>query len=429
MNRPNETSKRSSSRAKADVRFKTPNDGSRRHVALANDTDRPFEGFATVSDPDGYSYDDPLPEPQLPGAGIPYSNCGSKLRALFCENCADTASVGRACRRFSCPRCHESGEFHRAQTLASKLESFKRDANVQRDDEKNMLLHHLVVSFPEGVRFNSSEPFERALEAVKLLLQWVNVDTGCILYHPYKVRSASQTVDGHQVSLNGGWHPIRTVIEHEDWPTVRNEQLVFDPHFHVIGVSESVYTEGYTDVLEDQTGVVIRRLTRTDSDDTDPSIRDLEDLCRILLSELTHVGVSDWKDGSQQTMTRMFGTVANSPSIESTHAKVTATLRAIAEPILDVDFSPRQCANCPVTGTGRCRCHAAVSSGKSQGHDQGVCGGRLLSLHAAPEKLADEAWRTEVGTRYGTHRLRGLRKAVAEWVAQDGIHPPQPPTL
>lgn len=276
--------------------------------------------------------------------------------------------------------------------MASKLESFRRHADAQSDDE--VYLHHLSVSFQEGTRFNSIDPLERAIEAIELLLQRVNVDTGYILFHPYKLRLQYQArLASLSPDFDGRWPDTRTMIEREDWATVREARLVYDPHFHVFAVSDFVRTEEHTRDLERETGVVIHRITRSWPTGKSYSIGGVEDLCRIVLNELMHVGVTPAGDDATQAMLRRFGEVANFPADDRTSAVVTATLRNVAQSILGVDFSERRCTRHVTNGTQSCpdttaegtdvfrllRQQSATSYDDSQRRE--LCGGKLISMH------------------------------------------------
>lgn len=422
---PTGSSRRSRSREKDRVSFQGEIHGMERRLSFSHDVDLPLEEFVEVREPDGRSYADRLPESRLPGAGEQYLNCGWDLQALYCPRCAGPAMAGRACRRFGCRACHESGEFRRARNVASKLESLRQHRAARSDT--GVHLHHLVVSLPDSVRFNSIRPFERSLTVIKLLLDRIGVDTGYIIYHPYVLQSSDSDV-GPTSQLKEGWKETRSAIEVDDWESVRDDWLVFRPHYHVIGVSEFVETETQTKALEDRTGIVIHRITRRRSDGKPRSIADREELCRIVLNELTHVGVRSSQEGDDAVLARLFGQVMNHPAESAVHGHMTGILRNIAGGILGVDFSEYRCSNCAKTGTDSCACRTTArvdSTGTQSSH--GTCNGKLRSLHGAPKLLDDPAWRARITAEYGIERIAALEEAVHEWNTTAGIHPNEHP--
>ncbi|MDL5363825.1 hypothetical protein [Halalkalicoccus sp. NIPERK01] len=420
------SSRRSRSREKDRVSLQAAIHGVERRLSFSHDVDLPLEEFVAVREPDGRSYSDRLPESRLPGAGEQKVNCGWGLQALHCPSCAGLATAGRACRRFGCPACHESGEFRRARTVASKLESLRQHRAARSD--AGVYLHHLVVSLPASVRFNSIRPYERSLTVIKLLLDRINVDAGYIIYHPYVLQSDDESDVGPSSQLKEGWKETRLAIEADDWESVRDDRLVFRPHFHVIGVSEFVKTKAQTKALEDRTGIVIHRIARRRSDGKPRSIAARDELCRILLNELTHVGVRSSEGSDDAVLARLFGQVTNHQAEPAVHGHMTGILRDIAGGILGVDFSEYRCLNCAETGTDSCPCRTTArgdSTGVRSSH--GTCNGKLRSLHGAPQLLADPAWRARITAEYGAERITALEEAVEEWNATAGIHPNEYP--
>lgn len=148
------SSERKRSRAKNGVCFESGRTDETRRVRLANDVDLPLEEFITVGESDGYEYTDALPAYELPGSGERLASCGDDVPALFCPICGTPETVGRTCRRSSCPRCWQSWVYQRARTLAAKVESLGRHEYAQND--RAVKQHHLVVS--SGIQRVSGRP-------------------------------------------------------------------------------------------------------------------------------------------------------------------------------------------------------------------------------------------------------------------------------
>lgn len=416
------SSKRERSRAKGGICFEYEHDEDTRRVRLAHNVDLPLDEFAMVQEPDGYEYATQLPAQQLPGAGERRITCGESLSPRFCEWCSSPDTVGQTCRQSLCPRCWQAWVFWRAQMVASKLETCRRDLW----NEGRVWPHHLIVSFPESTRFRSENPEARAVEAAKLFLQRVNVDTGYLINHPYSIapqyNDSHPEYDGSKEPL--AWKDISALVEHNEWslPAIREELLIFQPHLHVFGLSSFVSAMQHAPAIEDRTGVVIRWLATRRSDGKTRSIADVEELCRILVSELTHVGVSANENGINQAACRYFGTVANVEASSRATATVSETLREVAPPILGVDFPPRECTDQVVkTGPAHTADGTNQISGEGSSAATSTCGGQLRPMKEARQYLADPEKTAAVVDRVadGERRLAALRRAYEAWNEHD----------
>lgn len=403
---PPGNSKRSRSRAKGAICFETEIDGERPRVRLTNDVDLSLEEFATRSAPDGYEYADPLPTYPVPATGTQDPSCGKAISPRFCNRCAIPDTVGRTCRCVSCPRCWQAWEFWRAHAIASKLASL----NWARRVERAVYYHHLVVSFRASTRFRSADPEARAADAAKLLLQRLGIDTGVLLYHPYSIvpeyNTSHPEYDGSYDPV--AWKDVLTWIERDkiSWSALRKQFLRYNPHFHVFTVAGEIPTKEHTTALEKRTGVLVRRLASRRSDGKTRSIANEAELCRALVSELTHIGVSTTETGSQRAAYRYFGELHNDKATPGALGHMAETLREVAPPILGVEFPPRECRK-QVETTGAC--------------DPLTCGGQLCSIEDAQQYLADELWLAAVGERVvdSERRLAALRRACTAWNGDD----------
>lgn len=427
------SSERKRSRAKNGVCFESERTDETRRVRLANDVDLPLEEFITVGESDGYEYTDALPAYELPGSGERLASCGDDVPALFCPICGTPETVGRTCRRSSCPRCWQSWVYQRARTLAAKVESLGRHEYAQND--RAVKQHHLVVSFRDSTRVRSTDPHKQATTIAKLLLQRVNVETGYLVYHPYRIAPAYRGHERGHTPGNGTmtWPDILALIERDEWswPAVREKFLVYGPHFHVIGLSEFVSTEEQTAALEEQTGIVLHRITTRRHDGTDRSITDVTELCRIAVDTLSHAGIESTDDGVHYAAFRPFGKVANFSAYGDAAADVTAALREVAPSILGLRFSEHTCTeplDMPTNGDHeekRCSMTAADSSVKSgdtleadtSPTEESICGGSSQSMHVAHQYLDNPAWIAWFKNTYddAEKRLTALERASGVW--------------
>ncbi|WP_135806655.1 hypothetical protein [Halorussus marinus] len=319
-------------------------DHDRRRVTLH--PDRETWNAIEVSEPDGRAYDDELTEGVSPGSGAKGDDCGDEISALFCGDCGEPVSVGRTCRRSRCPRCWQSWAFQRAVEPVAKTQSLAKTWGAQSG--RSVKKHHLTVSLAGiGFRVNAKDPLDRGFQVVKRLMRQISVDTGTIIYHPWRITEEYRgEVKGHE-SGDGDmtWADVLGKVESDDWTweAVRDEFLVYAPHFHVIAVSDWVEGGAVTREIEEQTGVVVERITEADPDSS-TSIRDLVALARATLYAVSHTGLRLGDDGAFRSAIRQFGEVANFEAYDDVRAEATAALRSAAPDVLGVEFPEPRCS-------------------------------------------------------------------------------------
>lgn len=471
-----ETSRRLSVRSKGAVCYEYERDDEETRVRIARDIEPHYSDAITTSEPDARDYSDPLPELPLPGSGELLEDCGDGIPALFCSGCATPYDVDRTCRRSRCPRCWQSWAFQRAKSVAAKVEALGRHLYTQ-ENKTRIKQHHLTASFRDSTRFNSKDPVKQAAEVQKVLLENVNVRTGYLIYHPYRIAPEYRgDVLGHE-SGDGDmtWKDVLSKLESPSWSwqAVREEFLVYAPHFHVIALSEFVDT---TDVgeIEAETGAVIHRITTKRDDGTKKSIDSLEELCKVTAYSLSHAGLVPESDGERhRAAVRPFGRVANFEAWDAVKGETKAALRKVAPKVLGIEFPEPECTEhvhespehdhdhdhgttasvpaaartldvsgpggsdklpSPTAGTWKAA-SSALSNDDTSSWDAtaGVipsglnsptsgqtskCDGDLKPMWAASSYLGSLEWINDVEKRYrdGEERLRGLRDAYEEWV-------------
>lgn len=445
--------------------------------------------FIQRYEPDARAYEDALPELSLPGSGELLEDCGEEIPALFCRDCGTPYEIGRTCRRSRCPRCWQSWAFNRAKSLASKVEALGRHLYTQ-ENKTNIKQHHVTVSLRDSTRFNSQDPLGRGFEVVKSLLATVDVETGVVVYHPYRIAKEYRgDVLGHE-SGDGDltWKDVLEKVEGDSWTwdAVRDEFLVYAPHFHVICLSEFVDCTGVGD-LEDETGVVIHRITTKRDDGNKKSIAGIEELGKVTAYSLSHAGIAPENDGERhRAAVRPFGRVANFEAWGSTDDPGTPiydtdkALRKVAPKVLGIEFPEAECTehvherddeddNPPLPSTARTLGTGGSGSGfpssGSRSDDElladawtdasagfasddrdswtdstGVvppsiseppaeqkapCSGKLAPMWAAGSYLGNLEWITAIQERYsdGDGRLRDLRDAYERWDDMGRPHP------
>jgi hypothetical protein len=337
------TSARSRTRSKGAICYEFDADGETRRVRVSNTLDPTEFAIRDVST-DAREFDAALPESSLPGSGDRRDDCGDDFPALHCPDCGEPTTVGRTCRRSRCPRCHKAWVFYTARQVDAKTDGLRRLRYARSEGRSHPKLHHLVLSPPSSIRFDSGDPLDRAFDLVKLLLAQVDGDTGTAIYHPYRIKEEYRgDVLGHS-SGDGDltWKDVLPLIATEGWDAVREDYLVFSPHFHVIAVSDWIEGGAVTDRLAEKTGWVTHRITPGDSS---TSIGDLEDLASVTAYSLSHAGLShDAGNDRHRAAYRYFGEVANTEARANVTREVDRALRDVAPTVLGMDFPEPRCS-------------------------------------------------------------------------------------
>ena len=340
--------------------FEFSRDGESIRVKVRRDVDPTEEAAITTSEPDGRDFGDSVPEMRLPGSGSRLDDCGDRARLNYCSSCGSTIESGRTCRRSMCPRCWQSWCLYRTISGASKIEGFRRYQVASGVPKPKY--HHLVASLPRSFRVDAKNPIDRVIEILKVLLLKINVDTGMIIYHPYRIVEAYRgDVMGHESGTGDmTWADVLSRMESDDWSweAIRNEFLTFAPHFHIIANSDFAQCGAITKGIEEQTGIVIHRITK--GEDSSVSLYDMDDLCSATAYSLSHAGLSWDKDNEEyRAVTRYFGEVANFDPSDGVVDDIDGVARGISADVLGVDFDRGTCsetasdtAGLSNTGTG-----------------------------------------------------------------------------
>lgn len=380
-------------------------------------------------DASGDTFGHSLPELELPGFGEAYDDCGEDI-PRFCADCGATHTVGRTCYRSACPRCGAAWTRRQGTAIASKLEAVRRykEASDGSAGWSGYKFHHLSISPPEGFETFTDESLNRTFEILKEVLDELGVATGAMFYHPWSGASAGDDL--------GEWKG--RLFEDREWDGDVLDELEHRPHFHVVAVAKYVDGGMVTKAIERQTGWIVERITKGDSD---VSIYDKYDLCRVVSYCLSHTGLRETESGRTRAAYRYFGRVSNLPAADHIEAEVDAAMRSVAPRTLDLDWSSLACIKDRDDRTAQSELVASpdeaiasgeLGSGEGDGDDgdeydetpgpsppENTCAGRLLHLSRAPEFLEDQEWRE------AAPRSDELAETWDEWV--DEIEEPPPP--
>ena len=463
MSSAGSTSDRSRTRAKGGICFEVDGDDSRRRVTLRQSIDPSFSDSIDVDEPDAREFADAPPELPLPGSGSRFSDCGDEIPPLFCEDCGEPTHVGRTCRRSRCPRCWKAWAYHRTKEVAGKIEGLRRKRNAATS--KHVKNHHITLSFANlPLRFDSQNAVGRLFEVTKVLLGEIDLNAGCLVYHPWRIDPEYRGgVQDHE-SGNGDmtWKDILEKVQSEawSWEAACEEFLVFKPHLHAIGPAVFVQGGEVAREIEKRTGVVIKRITK----DEDPSVSlyDTEDIAGATAYAISHTGLKQRDtDDAWQSMVRMFGEAANLSPTLGVRADVEDALRTVSPTVLGLRLPDKGCSAEQVGEMEQTNASASRGSSPTSGPDdtppavrargssadaeststaagepasksddwdvspgtvpdwvneppeeaRSRCGGRLVPMWAADEYLDDLDWRASKNE--GT--LADLRRAYREW--------------
>jgi hypothetical protein len=228
-------------------------------------------------------------------------------------------------------------------------------------------------------------------------LDELGVPTGVIVYHPYR---------GEDGDDRGEWKR-RLFDQDQDWDEVR-EELNHWGHFHVIAVADHVDGGLVTKAVEEQTGFIVERITKSGSN---VSIYGKYDLARAVSYSLSHVGLEETDTGRKQAVYRYFGKAANFEATDEIKNEMDAAVRSVAPKTLGLSWSSVACledrdgrepqsplvaGTAAVYGDGDGPEDDEVGEGihvsEDAGAPEGYCAGRLMNINTAPRFLEDEEW-------------------------------------
>lgn len=235
---------------------------------------------------------------------------------------------------------------------------------------------------------STTNVLDRTFDLLKEVLDELGASTGVMFYHPYRGKNGDD---------RGQWKD--RVFSDREWSDVRDE-LEHSPHFHAIVLSKYIDGSHVTRAIENQTGWLVERITKGN---TDVSIYDKYDLSRVASYCLSHTGLYD-TDETTRGQYRYFGKVSNFEATDRIEAEMDAAVRSVAPKTLDLPWSSMACQE---DRDGREPQSALVAStavshdddGGNNGFGEddevptdGKCSGRLLTITKAPNFLNNSDW-------------------------------------
>ena len=359
-----------------------------------------------------------LPMMEIPGFGDEYDDCGKPM-PMACSGCGHTATVGRTCRRSTCPRCGAAWVRDRAVNIAARLGATRAVRDSNRDDHQRY--HHLAWMAPEDWRLESDDVLERTLHTIRDMMDALDIE-GYVFYHPW----SGSGYDDEQGDDRGKWKD--RLFNDREWRGDVRDELKFRPHFHLIAVGHKVPGQDFTKLIYEKTGWILTRITK--GEDNAVSIYDDEDLAKTVTYCLSHSAIDriSATDGSAQKTYRRYGRIVNSSDIEIDDAARDhhdQLVRRAATTTLGIPLQDQFCFAETVGNTGQERydamrsimaTHAAdaaapAPSGSGSGDDlpddpapvatgpdqeasdePTECEGRMLHLCDARRLLDDDDW-------------------------------------
>lgn len=325
-------------------------------------------------------YQEPL---ELPGHGPLKETCGDEM-PRFCAGCGHVKVVGRTCRQMRCPRCAAAWGREAGTSIAAKLESARitfesqhvceecyeqaaAGGDVDRADVEcghwsGLKFHHVVLSPPAGWFWRHPDARERNIEAVKRIMGEFGAKGGAYGLHPWRGESA----DGHDD--RGFWqHVLFNGTSQTSWSQTQN-LLTYHPHVHCIVLADEIPGGALTREIEDRTGWLIKRITKTDSN---VSIFGRYDLARAATYMVSHVGVDTSNPDRNNAAYDYFGEVAGMPTFDNIREEMDAVVRSVAPQTLGLSYQDLVC------GTDvRPEHQAAVEVDRTQTYDDRTLGGQ-----------------------------------------------------
>jgi hypothetical protein len=340
-----------------------------------------------------------LPALKLPGFGQRYESCGDDV-PHFCASCGEPTSIGRTCRRSTCPRCAPAWARKRAASAAGKLDACRRmryASEVDDGDHERMVYHHLVVSPTEmwGLQEEDSDDvFGRTTDRLTRALEAIGAE-GYYFYHPWRGRTEEAYDDRVEHDHTpgddlGAWK--KRLFSDKPWDDVRGE-LEFSPHFHVVAVAPAIPGGDLTSRIYDETGWVIHRITK--HEDSSVSIGNDADLLAVLEYCLSHTGLRDMGHQTRSAANWFGSTMADAQAQDHQAERLDAISRSVAPRVLGLEYNSMACAGDHSDGTAGWRVSddlaaADRSAGSSSAFDLDPYPGGARSSTAAPGELPDQ---------------------------------------
>lgn len=208
----------------------------------------------------------------LPSFGDMLDSCGEDIEQICCD-CGHVSVTGQTCNQSTCPRCWKNWDRLYTRKLMHKMEQTRR---IRADNRvKHQRWHHVSISPPADWEPDSDEEWKELLDVVEDIADSADLE-GFAFYHPYSGKFEDDL---------GEWKG--RLGQDTNWDDVQDE-LKMRPHVHLIVCGHKVPGGAVTRAVESETGWVINRITKAD---TNVSLYGPHDLARAVSYCLSHVGL------------------------------------------------------------------------------------------------------------------------------------------
>lgn len=253
----------------------------RQHVREKFENPGEHEGLLPAFGPDGHGED-------------AYDDCGDS-HPFVCNSCGHSVEFGRTCARSVCARCgrawiRDTGINKSAHNRRVRIEKHK-----MTPDDEHQKFHHIVIS-PSldwyqclaSLGMSLDEANQTTKEVVKSILDEMNAP-GMLARHDYRGKHPDGSIRSESDD-RGFW---KTVVgsDREFYGDVR-DALAWRPHYHAVVVADWVKTGDFTTYIEDMTGWVIHRISRSDG----KSIKSDGHMARAQTYTISHLSLDDSDD-------------------------------------------------------------------------------------------------------------------------------------
>jgi len=279
------------------------------------------------------------------------SDCGNP-HPFLCDECGNHLNIGRTCSQSVCSRCAAAWVRDRAIAKSSKMRRVRKEKHQHTPDTEHQKLHHLIIS-PRLSWFSTLARDGKTLEEanddtkkiVKAILDEMRAQ-GILIQHSFR----GETEDGavaDESDDRGEWKQ-RLNSDRDWWGDVRDE-LAWQPHFHCIVAADFLRGDGFSDVIEEETGWVIHRI----ADDDGISLESDGAMARALTYSLSHVNLRVFDEDGKNNQSDVWevgsfeGDIIKSNSRFSARPHDTAwadeTVRKCARQILGLKSTSTEC--------------------------------------------------------------------------------------
>lgn len=244
---------------------------------------------------DGENYKPGDDEPMLPGfgpdgdGGDAREDCGDP-HPWVCTGCAKATTLGRTCGMSVCGRCGKTWVRDAAVPKAAKLRRVRIKRSQQLPEGTGALRHHTVISPPlewwealADAGLTLAEAYEATGDLVKEIADELRAP-GLLVRHSFRGRD-----DDGNLRVDGGdnmgfWKDV--LFDDYPWygPTGARRFLAWQPHYHLICLSDHFPMDGFTPLVQEATGWVLHRIV----DDENVSIGDDRDMAAVTVYALSH---------------------------------------------------------------------------------------------------------------------------------------------